>query len=121
MRRYADHIGLKYSGLNDELEESLRRTFKPLEDNRLQISPCTITDRHGQVLLWYLPNILRPERQVSMFADLKLLEPVLKNPKSSNSWRTSSEYYRPVKNGLKPGSMNISPAWFEQGHEVLFN
>ena len=69
----------------------------------------------------YLPNILRPERHVSMFADLKLLEPVLKNPKSSNSWRTSSEYYRPVKNGLKPGSMNISPAWFEQGHEVLFN
>jgi hypothetical protein len=55
-----------------------------------------------------------------MFADLKMLEPVLKmNPNPSPSWRTSSEYYRPVINGLKPGSLNISPAWFEQGHEVL--
>lgn len=121
VRRYADHIGLKYSGMNNELEESLRRIFKPLKDSHLQISPCTIADRHGQVLLWYLPNVLRPERQVSMFADLKLLEPVLKNPNTSKSWRTSSEYYRPVANGLKPGTMNISPAWFEQGHEVLVN
>jgi hypothetical protein len=54
-----------------------------------------------------------------MFADLKMLEPALKmNRNSSKSWRTSSEYYRPVLHGLKPGSMNISPAWFEQGHEV---
>lgn len=54
-----------------------------------------------------------------MFADLKMLEPALKMNQNSSSWRTSSEYYRPVINGLKPGSMNISPAWFEQGHEVL--
>jgi hypothetical protein len=54
-----------------------------------------------------------------MFADLNILEPVLKmNPNQSNSWRTSPEYYRPVINGLRPGSLNISPAWFEQGHEV---
>ena len=54
-----------------------------------------------------------------MFADLKILEPVLKfslNP--SKSWRISPKYYQPIINGLKPGSMNISPAWFEQGHEV---
>jgi hypothetical protein len=54
-----------------------------------------------------------------MFADLKMLEPVLKfNPNPSTSWRLSPEYYQPVDNGLKPGSLNISPAWFEQGHEV---
>ena len=55
-----------------------------------------------------------------MMADLKMLEPVLKfNPNPSTSWRLSPEYYQSVINGLKPGSMNISPAWFEQGHEVL--
>jgi hypothetical protein len=55
-----------------------------------------------------------------MFADLEMLEPALKmNQKPSTSWRSSSEYNRPVLNGLKPGCMNISPAWFEQGHEVL--
>jgi hypothetical protein len=53
-----------------------------------------------------------------MFADLKMLEQALKmDPKPTNNWRTSSETYRPIVDGLKPGSMNISPAWFEQGHE----
>jgi hypothetical protein len=51
--------------MNDNLEEILRKNFKPLKVNHLEITPCTIADRHGQVLLWYLPNILRPERQVS--------------------------------------------------------
>ena len=63
MRRYADHIGLKYTG-NDVHEEMLQKRFKPLTTGRLEITPCTITDRHGHLLLWYLPNILRPERQV---------------------------------------------------------
>jgi hypothetical protein len=55
-----------------------------------------------------------------MFADLKMLEPVLKiNRNQSKNWRSSSEYYRPVIDGLEAGNMNISPAWFEQGHEVF--
>jgi hypothetical protein len=55
-----------------------------------------------------------------MFSDLKMLQSALKmDRKKSKSWRTSSEYYQPVIDGLKPGSMNISLAWFEQGHEVF--
>jgi hypothetical protein len=55
-----------------------------------------------------------------MFADLKMLEPTLKmDRKTSKSWRTSPEYYHPIIDGLKPGCMNISFAWFEQGHEVF--
>jgi hypothetical protein len=57
---------MKYSGINDNLDEMLKKIFKPLKDNHLQITPCTIADRHGQILLWYLPNILRPERQVRL-------------------------------------------------------
>jgi hypothetical protein len=67
VERYADHIGLKYSGMNDQLEETLRNMFKPLQVNHLEITPCMITDRHGRILLWYLPNILRPERQVRLY------------------------------------------------------
>ena len=56
---------MKYSGIKDDLEIMLKKTFKPLKDNyHLEITPCTIADRHGQILLWYLPNILRTERQV---------------------------------------------------------
>ncbi|KAF8808475.1 hypothetical protein BYT27DRAFT_7222927 [Phlegmacium glaucopus] len=102
VRRYADHVG------------PLKTT------HNLQITPCTITNCHGRMLLWYLPNILRPECQVPelMFRDLNMLNWVLKlDNKPSGNWQTSPEYYGPVEGGLNAGNMNISPAWFEQGHE----
>lgn len=52
--------------MNENFEGMLRKNFKPLKENHLELTPCTITDRHGQVLLWYLPNILRPERLVRL-------------------------------------------------------
>jgi len=65
VQRYTDHIGIKYAGTTSDRDETMQRAFKPLEtSDHLQITPCTITDRHGQLLVWYLPNILRPERQV---------------------------------------------------------
>jgi len=55
-----------------------------------------------------------------MFADLKMLEQALKtDPKPSSNWRTTPENYQPVEAGLKAGTMSISPAWFEQAHEVF--
>ena len=110
--------------------------FRPVENApSLEVMPSTITDLHRRLLLWYLPNILRPERQVnealgnsyrclhplqqSMFMDLHCVEPVLKvNHNQPTNWRSGPEFYRPVEGGLKPGTTNISPAWFEQGHEV---
>jgi hypothetical protein len=56
---------MRYTGFDSDREEKLQKNFKPLKnDYYLEIRPCTITDRHGKMLLWYLPNILRPERQV---------------------------------------------------------
>lgn len=54
-----------------------------------------------------------------MFADLKSLEPVIKMDGKKDNWRSGPEYFRPVTDGLKAGTFNISPAWFEQGHEVM--
>jgi hypothetical protein len=54
-----------------------------------------------------------------MFADLRCLEGVLKiNENQPTNWRSGPAYFRTVEGGLKPGTINISPAWFEQGHEV---
>jgi hypothetical protein len=65
VRRYADHIGLRHPGTSNEFEDVMQRQFKPLKtSHHLEITPCTITDRHGSLLVWYLPNILQPERQV---------------------------------------------------------
>ena len=137
VQRYADRINPRNTGIGaDHREEALSHMFKPVDNApALEIMPCTITDRHHRLLLWYLPNILRSERQVnaalcnarrclqppqqSMFADLRQIEAVLKiNHSQPTNWRNGPEFYRPVEGGLKPGTMNISPAWFEQGHEV---
>jgi hypothetical protein len=67
VRRYADRITMKYPGIGEEFEETMQKSFKPLKTSyHLEVTPCTITDRHGWVLVWYLPNILRPERQVRL-------------------------------------------------------
>lgn len=57
--------------------------------------------------------------QQSMFSDLCHIEAMLKvNHNHPAQWRDGPKFYQPVKGGLKPGTVNISPAWFEQGHEV---
>ncbi|KAF8816368.1 hypothetical protein BYT27DRAFT_7248436 [Phlegmacium glaucopus] len=119
VRQYADHVGVKFTGITTDHEEVLQRSFKPLKKNyHLQIAPCTITDRHGRMMLWYLPNILQLECQESMFRDLNMLTGALKfDNKPLGNWRTSPEYYQPVAGSLKAGNLNISPAWFEQGHK----
>jgi hypothetical protein len=50
--------------MNAEQQAAMLRSFKPIATDHLEVNPCTITDRHGKLLVWYLPNILSPERQV---------------------------------------------------------
>jgi len=55
-----------------------------------------------------------------MFSDLKPLEQVIKvDTSKSANWRLGPECFYTIPDGLKPGTFNISPAWFEQGHEVI--
>ena len=54
-----------------------------------------------------------------MFADLHDLESVLKvNYNQPTNWHAGPHFFCPVEGGLKPGTVNIAPVWFEQGHEV---
>ena len=74
---YVDCINLKNTGIGkDDQEEALSQMFKPIENApNLKVMPCTITDWHHWLLLWYLPNILRPEHQVNeaLFQCLEML------------------------------------------------
>ena len=54
--------------------------------------------------------------QSSVFGSLSTLESLCKVDKSNKCWWTVAEYYRLVS--LKAGTVSLSPAWFEQGHEV---
>jgi len=64
MVRYSDHI-IGHRKIGDDLEENLKAKFPPLFVNpKLCILPGIVTDKFGKVLVWYLPAILQPARQV---------------------------------------------------------
>ncbi|KAF8486611.1 hypothetical protein F5888DRAFT_1582267, partial [Russula emetica] len=93
--------------------------------------PCIIVDMQGFILAWYLPAILSDFRQVGLFSPSdrsgkpdasqnamlvarEKLGPLL-NKSSGSSWRNNAEYFHPGEGAQ--GSVNLSPAWFQQGHD----
>jgi hypothetical protein len=106
--------------------------------------PATVLDRHGRIMVWYLPYIFSPHRVVCASAVLirstkchsltdvqtdlndgtKVLRPQLdsmmqlcaKNIKSS--WRDST-FYPPLDGGeFGAGVLNMSPGWFQRLQDV---
>lgn len=48
------------------------------------------------------------------------LQPVFKGGSSTGPWRASHVFFKPNAEctGSKPGIVTMSPAWFEQAHDV---
>jgi hypothetical protein len=134
--RYAERVpknpsksGTKGS---NEKEAALRKRHPPLNGFTASM-PCIIIDMQGFILVWYLPGILTDSRQAGLFflsdhsrkpdayqnamsAAQEKLHPLLKIPPHGSSWRNDRKFYYP---GEGPqGSVNLSPAWFQQGHDV---
>ena len=54
-----------------------------------------------------------------MFRDLQSLESILKiHYTKTTNWCSGPEFYWSVENSLRPGTVNLSPAWFAQEHEA---
>ncbi|KAG2361661.1 hypothetical protein BDR07DRAFT_1377079 [Suillus spraguei] len=88
--RYSKLISPKNTGHNEEKEEKLLERCPPgHEGTKLVDKPATIIDVSGTIIAWYLPDALNETTQGS--------ENV----------------------GSTPGCINLSPAWFQQGHENL--
>jgi len=86
----------------------------------------------GIILAWYLPGILTDSRQVSfvrrsnrsrkpddiqnaMLEAREKLRPLLKMLPRRGSWRVNETNFQP---GDLQGVVTLSPAWFQQGHDV---
>ncbi len=70
MVRYADHI-IGRRNIAADVEAKLKAKFPPLyQDSTLPIVPGMVVDKFGKVLVWYLPGILQPARQVNLFCSL---------------------------------------------------
>ena len=107
--------------------------------------PATMLDRHGRIMVWYLPRIFSVHRMVCIFicwSDLideslnliyiqidlnggtKILRPQLDLAMQScsadkkPSWHNSA--FRPPPDGgeFGAGVLNMSPGWFQQSQDV---
>lgn len=54
------------TGQNIEFENKLHTTFPPMQSlEQTEKEPMLVTDQKGNVLVWYLPGLLKDSRQVS--------------------------------------------------------
>ncbi|KAG1740281.1 hypothetical protein EDB19DRAFT_1828498 [Suillus lakei] len=100
--RYSKLISLKDTGHNEEREEKLLERCPPgHEGTKLVEIPATILDASGAIIAWYLPDALTDATQVD------------------GNWRTNQGWFNPSSenDALTPGCINLSPVWFQQGHE----
>lgn len=138
--RYADKLPKRYLNPNSETskkKEARRQHRYPPEKNEVTVSmPCIVVDMHGIIVTWYLPGILTNFRQAGLFtlsdgsdrskkSDIfqnamltarERLGPLLDIPQNPRSWRDNPEYFH-LGDGPQ-GSENLSPGWFQQGHDV---
>ncbi|KAG2126356.1 uncharacterized protein EDB93DRAFT_1065907, partial [Suillus bovinus] len=111
--RYSKLISPKNTGHNEEKEEKLLKRCPPgHEGTRFVDIPATILDVSGTIIAWYLPDSLTAETQKEIWAATELLSPSLER---SVKWFK----HRLEDVGLPAGCINLSPAWFQQGHENL--
>lgn len=118
--------------------------FVRQQDGNLPIvvGPAVIADKKGNVLLWYLPNVLSAARQVRLvhyaglsaphilfqrkvLACTRLLEAQLttRTPKEDDpetkGWRNVKPLFTPGDQ-WKAGTVLLYPAGFQLGHTVHF-
>ncbi|KAF9521555.1 hypothetical protein CPB83DRAFT_245433, partial [Crepidotus variabilis] len=112
--RYKEKVTPQNKGLNILNEDELLAQFPPIHSNGLQIHPMVISDVDGNILAWFLPDIITPGRQKAMFDDLSKLEMAI--TKTGVGWRVNGEIYH-EGTFPKPGLASFSPAWFAQAHD----
>ncbi|KAG1723330.1 hypothetical protein EDB19DRAFT_1916154 [Suillus lakei] len=119
--RYSKLISPKDMGHNEEREEKLLERCPPgHEGTKLVEIPATILDASGAIIAWYLLDALTDATQKEIWVASDLLAPMLeKSVKVDGNWRLNQGWFKPSSenDALTPRCINLSPAWFQQGHE----
>lgn len=108
--------------MNTNHESELLTRFPPLFSGSqglpLLKDPALLTDKHGVCLVWHLPGLLMESRHKQVWATVPILEPDL-TVKGVKNWRSGPRFFRNATEcKVTPGAITLSPAWFQQGHDV---
>ncbi|KAG1908786.1 uncharacterized protein F5891DRAFT_1180352 [Suillus fuscotomentosus] len=119
--RYSKLISPKDTGHNEHREARLLERCPPgHEGKRLVDEPATIVDASGAIIAWYLPDTLTDTTQKEIREATDLLAPSLeKSVRADDNWQTNQTLFNWGSEdvGPTPGCINLSLAWFQQGHE----
>ncbi|KAG2131000.1 uncharacterized protein EDB93DRAFT_1255661 [Suillus bovinus] len=118
--RYADVLHMMEKGINPACEDRLLARYPP--DNQIHLDrPTVVCDKFGIIVFWYLPGAIDLAIQNDMVAatammSVPLARSVTSSAATNDKWRTHSSNFYPSESGGTPGCINLSPAWFFQGH-----
>ncbi|KDQ53081.1 hypothetical protein JAAARDRAFT_137875 [Jaapia argillacea MUCL 33604] len=123
--RCGDWIGKRPSGLNEKTEAAIAKEYPPISypgTMPVQTKPLTVVDVNNKIILWYVPNILSPKRHGIMWESTKHLDSLLCKKyligSQGKGWQINHSLFRsPSSCDVHPGLLNLSPAWFHQGHQ----
>ncbi|KAI5981387.1 hypothetical protein F5J12DRAFT_788651 [Pisolithus orientalis] len=93
----ADHISSSMSGKIRVEKPAMQKLLRDVEVTELAI----LVTNSNTIHIWYLPDALSPKRRDSIKA-------------SPQAWQTDKSYFH--DNAELKGAINLSPAWFQQGH-----
>ncbi|KAF6752306.1 hypothetical protein DFP72DRAFT_850112 [Ephemerocybe angulata] len=133
------HLNYKLEDIIAELQRSTSYTksqqllrkfggpFQPKPDGsgmlQLQYEPMVFIDSASKVVSWYLPGIFTSHRCDIVNGAVQALsdhpKSILRIKKAGTNWRDDRTTY--ADSGickLRPGHVNMSVAWYEQGHTV---
>ncbi|EIW73902.1 hypothetical protein CONPUDRAFT_27499, partial [Coniophora puteana RWD-64-598 SS2] len=83
--------------------------------------PFKLCDLSGRILLWYLPDVVPEWLQALVFGSLLPVHRQLKAGISAANAATfrnhTSLFLPPQASGIQPGSINLSPGWYQSGHD----
>ncbi|KAG2101395.1 uncharacterized protein F5147DRAFT_776746 [Suillus discolor] len=121
MKRYNNACGQWPTGRSDTQEARLLQKFPPSREMVLE-KPCVLLDAGHHIILWYVPGALSDWVKEDISAAMHCANDLLKkslSPANANCiWRTDRSYFYPTETpGVSPGCINVSPCWFQQGHE----
>ncbi|KAF9231416.1 hypothetical protein BU15DRAFT_82432 [Melanogaster broomeanus] len=117
-RCMANNLTPNEFGKDPDREKKLLERYDPGPD-RLISEPTVVVDKQGCVLAWYLPGVFSRRIQDKMWDVLEHIKPLLKNSTTSSAeqkWHMTPSLFR--KDASIKGSIELSPAWFQQGRDM---
>jgi hypothetical protein len=65
-RDYVKELSKRATGRNQRVESKLKKKYPPIfSPTAYHMEPCVVQDEVGEILLWYIPGALTPQRVVS--------------------------------------------------------